>query len=129
MKKLIAIISALSIGVVLLVAGCSWFKSTTCTLETQLVNGATPLIATALQCSNSAAITASLNSVVGQTGLCSTTPAAGPVCTVLATAIVGIAASEAIPASWGCTAANAQALLSSAVATACSAVLPALKKP
>jgi hypothetical protein len=113
------------ISLLILLAGCTK-NQVICTAETVAVDAMTPAIATALQCSSSDAISQSLTSWLNSSGFCSNSSMGmankdkldAPTCSII-TSIVLSSASGNIPASWGCTAANAQALLSAAINKAC----------
>lgn len=104
--------------------GCT-SSQVTCTAQSVVVSGLTPAIATGLQCSNPAAITASLNQIGANAGIC-TTPVSlnkpqlsSDVCTLISGLLVTSLAGQ-IPATWGCTAANASAQLQGTLTTACT---------
>lgn len=115
------------IFLVVLLVGCTK-NQIVCDLETTAVGAMTPAIATTLQCSNSGAISDSLTGWMNTAGFCSNSNmGAGKakfdstVCAII-TSIVMSAASGTIPSAWGCTAANAQSLLSVAINKACQSL-------
>jgi hypothetical protein len=107
-------------------SGCT--KATVgCIVETTIVDAATPAIVKALQCSNTAQIQTDLEALIGKLGFCTQTTSgnavakpklSAPVCDVFSRVVIG-AMTGGIPTSWGCTAANAQTLLTGALSTAC----------
>jgi len=127
---------------VLVLFGCT--SATTavvvCDLQTVAVTALTPVIATQLQCTNSAAISASLNQWGSNANLCkasstvtststavSTTPTLSAplslnaiLCESLSGILVQQLAANEIPAAWGCTATNAVSSLTTLVNQACA---------
>lgn len=107
---------------------CGCTKNIGCALETNLVTGVTPLIASQLQCSNPTAIQADLTDMVAGLNLCRPVQSDGklhmpqPICSMMADLVLGGVAKVAIPNSWGCTAANAKQILKSVIVNACSGV-------
>ena len=124
MKKFF-VLMCLAMG--LMVTACN-STSVTCSLESVAATALTPVIASGLQCSNSAAIQATLISLGNQAGLC-TAPQPGQqasigstVCVAVSGLILDQVAAQGIPASWGCTAANAKDLLKGLVNQACAKI-------
>jgi len=107
-----------------LLVGCTK-NQIVCDIETTAVNAITPTVATMLQCSNSDAIKESLTSWLNTGNFCSNSKMAtgkdklnSTLCAILTSTIMS-AASGTIPSAWGCSAANAQNLLSVAINKAC----------
>lgn len=97
-----------------------------CSIENTVVTGVAPVIASQLQCSNESAIEADLKNIVGKLNICKQSldnsgklKLPGPICSMMADLVINGVASVSIPASWGCTAANAKTLLKNVVVTAC----------
>jgi hypothetical protein len=114
-----------------------------CPLEQSVVNTVVVAVASELQCSNQAAVLASVNALPVVGTICAS-PAAvaigkpkakageglplksigSDLCTTVASGLLASGASAAIPAAWGCSAANAEASLSSVISAACLKVFP-----
>lgn len=120
MKKLFGVLLA-----VMMISGCTSGSSTGCTIEKTVVDMAAPAIATALQCSNPDKIQADLEGLIGKVGFCkpasSKPKLSAPICDMFASVVMG-GLSNTIPASWGCTAANASALLKGVLSSACQKI-------
>lgn len=138
----ISVLVALVIGM----AGCTKDsgKSVGCTIESAVSGVVAIAIAQELQCSNQAAIQASVDAAAVKAGICAA-PAAlaigkpkGPVdpksvpvksvgsdiCNAVAGNLIASLATGAIPAEWGCSATNAQASLKDLIAGACGKAFP-----
>jgi hypothetical protein len=110
-------------------AGCTK-NQVGCAVQDSAVAVLTPVIASGLQCSNPTAITATLNQLGSQAGLCTQAQSlakgqqsiGGSACTIVAGLLISSLAGSAIPATWGCSAANAQATLNSLVNQACAKI-------
>ncbi len=119
-------ISFLFTFIFVILSGCTT-ASIGCRVEKPLVDTLTPLIATQLQCSNSAAISADLTKLVGTIGLCKPAQEEGktlpaPICSFLADMVINNLASVAVPSAWGCTAQNAKDTLKAIVMSGCSKI-------
>ena len=114
-----------------------------CPLESSVVNTVVVAIASGLQCSNQAAILASVNALPVVGTICASPAAAAigkpkaklgaglplksvgsDLCTTIATGLLTTGANAVIPSAWGCTGANAEASLQGVVNLACLAVFP-----
>lgn len=123
MKKLFVVLMLLvSFGV--MSSGC---QSVGCTVENVASAALAPAVALGLQCSNTAAIQATLVSLGNQAGLCTAPQPTGQqasagnaICTTISGLVLDQVAANGIPASWGCTAANAKALIQGVVNQACA---------
>lgn len=115
----------------LALTACSTVGTVVCDVETTAASGIAVAIASGLQCSNVSQIQSDLTSAMSAAGLCKTAsqpigakklmiPA--PICSVIEGIVVNDIAPLALPAKWGCTAANAKSLLNTVVMTACIAL-------
>jgi len=95
-----------------------------CAVQDSVVTVLTPVIANGLQCTNAAAITESLKAAGTKAGLCVQATGQqsfpGSACTMLSGMLISSLANQAIPAAWGCSAANAQVSLNTLVNQACA---------
>lgn len=114
-----------------------------CPLEQSVVGLVVTTVASELQCSNQAAILASVNAIPAVGTICQS-PAAlaigkpkaklgqglpmksvgSDLCTTIANGLIASGASSAIPAAWGCTLTSAEASLNSVIAAACQKAFP-----
>lgn len=119
---------------ILLTILCMGFISTSCTsvqpvvcaVETSAASALSTQIASALTCTNTAAIQSDILKSLGKADVCSTTVASfkslkGPigdiVCPIAVTAVLGLV-SDKVPASWGCSA-TSTSTLGTLLTTAC----------
>lgn len=133
MKKLILVISFLAI------AGCSSssltpIQTAACDIETAVSNGLASSVASALSCTNTAAIQTSFLTALGNANFCPATSSAQSkvsvkgavgniVCPLAVSTILGFL-SNSVPSSWGCSASTDAGSLSTALTTACEAIVP-----
>ena len=115
----------MKIGVIVLalcfMSACSTLKPG-CIVQNQGTAVVTGVIVAQLQCSNVAVVQADVLAAFEKLNLCpaaKTGPIADSICPAVTQMAVGFLADQAIPASWGCSAANAKAALASAVEAAC----------
>lgn len=123
MKHALAMITLLILGTVA-ITGCN---SPGCIVEGKLVEVATNVTATKLQCRNTKAVQASMQSLVGNLALCKKAdsiqgPLADAFCPLLTSAVVEFVASKGIPAEWDCSATDAKAFLKDALSSACKQI-------
>ncbi len=98
-----------------------------CAVESEVVSVASGFLVGALQCSNPAAVSASLTSLISAVipTLCTSKnskpegPIANTLCPIVASSVVNFIAANGIPASWGCTAANASQLVTGKLTALC----------
>jgi hypothetical protein len=118
MKKImIVLVAMLALG-----AGCTKAQ-VTCAVQTTLVNTMSAGIAAGLQCSNTAAIAATLNTAAAGLNMCPAGTALSlpsAFCGPLVSVVVSSLASGAIPSAWGCTAQTAQMDLTTLLTNACT---------
>ena len=94
-----------------------------CAVQNTLVTAMSQGIATTLQCSNTAAIAASLNTAAAGLNMCPATASLSlptAFCQPLVSILVSSVASTTIPAAWGCSAAVAQADITNYLLAACT---------
>ena len=123
MKRFLLMVTFLILGT-FAITGCN---TPGCLVEGKLVEVATNVTATKLQCRNTKAVQASMQSLVGNLGLCKkadgmTGPLADTFCPILTNAVVEFVASKGIPAEWDCTATDAKAALKEALTSACKQI-------
>lgn len=131
MKHLLLIFS---ISLLAFASGCTKGCSTGgigCSIEKTVVSGVGNAIASQLQCSNEAGIEADLQAIIGKLNLCKEGTVSstngkvaipGVVCSIFADLVINGVAGTAIPSAWGCSAANAKALLKNVVVSACQGI-------
>lgn len=136
MKKLFILLAACA---AMVLPGCNGCTPQTvgCTVETVVAQASAVAVAQQLQCSNTAAITSDLTTVIGKVGLCKAQPSPSAsslpkltatglispaLCELFGSMVVSTLATQAVPSSWGCTTVNAQAKLNSIIATACEKI-------
>lgn len=113
----------LLIALVVGLMGCT--EKQKCDLATKSMDLLVPGIVVGLECSNAAAIKASLVEVAEKAGLCKPTDVSAlglgaDACKLLGVAVVELAAGNAIPAAWGCKAENAKDKLKEVIQQQCS---------
>lgn len=103
-----------------------------CSIENSFIPAATATVAKAFNCSNSAAITASIQSVTGNVALCSTAAGMsarmrGPIgnlaCPLAVNAVMGFLTAP-LPPAWGCSVPAQANSLMTVLTTACEAAVP-----
>ena len=122
MKKLVLTL----ICSVVLATGCT--QKPGCVIQDTLSNTLSPVIANGLQCSNPEAVKASIVGVIQKTGMCTQQaetvaglPSFGQeACKFVGGLVLSQVAAQAIPAEWGCTAANAKEKLAALIAEGCT---------
>lgn len=106
------------------VVGCTSKVDVGCVVQSGVDAILAPVIASKLQCTNQAAIVASLQAAGAKAGLCKSDAVKvslpATVCTALGAALVQSLPSKVIPADWGCSAADATAQLTTLVTDACA---------
>jgi len=85
---------------------------------------ATSVIVDKLQCRNSKEVLSSINGLLAPLGLCQqkTGAIADIACPMITKSVVDYLAANAIPEKWGCSAANAKAVVGAALLEACKKV-------
>lgn len=114
----------------LFLAACTTVSPVVCSVETDVAQALSAQVATSLNCSNPAAIQASLLTALGKANLCTTSVASakhlksiiGDVVCPIAVSTVLDTVTGALPASWGCELSSAQNL-SQLLTTACESKL------
>lgn len=119
MKNLTLVLIALTSLV-----GCTQ-SQVTCTVQNTLVGAMSQGIAASLQCANTSAIAATLNTAAAGLKMCPASSATtlslpASFCQPLVDILVGSVAANAIPAAWGCTAQVAQGAVSGVLMNACT---------
>lgn len=116
--------SVLIIG--LISSACTKVDPIICAVETSAASALSTQIASALTCTNTAAIQTDVLASLGKANVCSTTVASfktlkGPigdiVCPIAVTAVLGLV-SDKVPSSWGCSATSTSSL-GTLLTTAC----------
>jgi hypothetical protein len=123
MKKILALVV---LSAFLAMSGCTSGTSVGCTIQGGVDSVLAPVIANGLQCTNQAAIEASLQAAGAKAGLCTSTTtqslsATSALCQALADGLVALVGS-AIPSAWACTPTSATATLTTLVNGACAAL-------
>jgi hypothetical protein len=120
MKRLFAVV-ALCLTLVVGATGC---PSVGCDVQTVAVGALAPAIATGLQCTNQAAITATLNALGTKAGLCAAGQSSlgSAACQAVSGLLLSSLAGAAIPAAWGCSPTAAVGQLTTLVNTACALI-------
>lgn len=109
--------------VITLFSGCSLLQPG-CIVQNQgtaLVSG---VIVAQLQCANTAVVQADVLAAFQKLNICPASdskkgPVANAVCPAVSQLAVGFLKDNVVPATWGCTSANATAALANAITTAC----------
>lgn len=143
MIKYVCAMFALTLGLV----GCtgstpSPVVTVLCPLEQSVVGLVVTTVASELQCSNQAAILATVNTIPAVGTICQSPaalaigkPKAKPVqpvlkstgsdlCTLVAQGLLNTGANAVVPTAWGCTLTNAESSLQGVVAAACQKAFP-----
>jgi hypothetical protein len=139
MIKFLGVILALTIGLV----GCTKTPdapSIGCTVESAVSGVVSLAIASELQCSNQAAIAASIAAAASKAGICASAPAlaigkpkpvqpvlksvGSDICNTVASGLLGSIVGGVVPSAWGCTNANVTAQLSGLISSACAKTFP-----
>ena len=137
-------------GVTVMGSSCSKTATTTttavltpledvgCSIETAVTGGMASTVASALTCTNVAAIQASLVTAMGNVNICAKAPAVtvqskglvktqgligNIACPIAITTVVGFL-TNSIPTTWGCSANATVAALTTALTAACEAAIP-----
>lgn len=110
----------------LFLMSCTSVEPVVCAVETSAASALSNQIASALTCTNTAAIQSDILASLGKANVCSTTVASfkslkGPigdiVCPIAVTAVLGLV-SDKVPSSWGCSA-TSTSTLGTLLTTAC----------
>lgn len=122
MKQALYMNIFLILGAVI-VTGCN---SPGCLVEGKIVEVATNVTASKLQCKNVAAVENSMKNLVENLKLCTSAQKTGPIadtfCPLITNAVVEFIAAKGIPAEWECSAINAKTLLKDALTSACKQI-------
>ena len=143
MKSIVMIIACLfTFGCTKSTGTMSPIQAAGCDVETAILGGASTAIATALSCTNTSAVQASLTTALGNANLC-TAPGVAAIstsslkaqklkslgvignlaCPIAINTIVGFL-SNTVPTGWGCSTTATASALEAALTAACEAAVP-----
>jgi hypothetical protein len=133
MLKRLVLCGALALGLV----SCTQASQVGCTVETAVASTVAVAIASELQCTNQAAIMASIQTAANKAGVCQSSQAkaigmkkpalgsvAGDICNTVASTLLTVVINGSIPTAWGCSGGAAMTQVTSYVTAACNKTFP-----